>query len=150
MTETAREIVASMQAGTPLSEALTTVAEEAGESRPVWRQMATIARIAEQGDGRAGIEEQADALEVSWEILFDVQSVNQKLRQEMSSMQMAKFVFTLVLPGLNIFMFFMIDGYQAAFFNSIIGKLVLAIEAFAIVGIYTIFSRLQRLPEVRL
>ncbi len=150
MTETTREVVASMQAGEALSEALSTVAEEAGASRPVWRQMATIARITEQGEGRAGVQEQADALEVSWEILFDIQSVNQTLQQEMNSMEMAKWVFTLILPGLNLFMLRMVDGYEAAFFGSLLGKIVLVIEGFAIIGIFTIFSRLQKLPEVRL
>jgi len=150
MTETVREVVASMQAGTPLSEALNTVAETAGASRPVWQQMATIARIAESGEERASVQEQVDALEVSWEILFDVQAINQTLKQEMGSMEMAKWVFTLVLPGMNVFMFFMVDGYQATFFNNLIGKVVLGIEVMAIIGIFVIFSRLQKLPEVRL
>jgi Flp pilus assembly protein TadB len=149
MTETVREVVASMQAGTPLSEALTTVAETSGASRPVWQQMATIARIAESGEERASVQEQVDALEVSWEILFDVQAINQTLKQEMGSMEMAKWVFTLVLPGMNVFMFFMVDGYQV-FFNNLIGKVVLGLEVMAIIGIFVIFSRLQKLPEVRL
>jgi len=112
--------------------------------------MATIARIADQSEERASVEEQTDALEVSWEILFDVQAINQTLKQEMGSMEMAKLIFTLVLPGLNVFMFFMVDGYQATFFNTLIGKIVLGLEVMAIMGIFLIFSRLQKLPEVRL
>jgi hypothetical protein len=95
------------------------------------------------------VQEQVDALEVSWEILFDVQAINQTLKQEMGSMEMAKWVFTLVLPGMNVFMFFMVDGYQV-FFNNLIGKVVLGLEVMAIIGIFVIFSRLQKLPEVRL
>jgi hypothetical protein len=150
MTETVREVVAGMQAGTALSKALSTVAETAGASRPVWQQMATVARITEQDEERASVQEQADALEVSWEILFDVQAINQTLKQEMGSMEMAKWVFTLVLPALNVFMYFNVDGYHEVFFDTLIGKAVLGIEALAIVGIFVIFSRLQKLPEVRL
>lgn len=150
MTETVRRVVAEMRGGKRLKRALAAPRGGVDASSPVWRQMATLAGVLEDGGGRIAVEEQRDALEVAWRVLFRVRTINRSLRQDMASMEMAKWVFTIILPGLNVFMARMIHNYEVIFLESLVGKVVLGFEAAALAAIFLVFSRLQNLPEVRL
>jgi len=150
MTETVRQIVAEMQAGKLLTDILQAVQETAGASGAVWRQLAILGRVLEESGGRISVDEQRDALEVAWRILYQVREVNESLKQDMASMEMAKWAFTLILPGMNYFLASMIHNYKAVFLESLVGQIVLVFEVIALASILLIFSRLQKLPEVRL
>jgi hypothetical protein len=44
----------------------------------------------------------------------------------------------------------MIHNYKAVFLESLVGQIVLVFEVIALASIFLIFSRLQKLPEVKL
>jgi hypothetical protein len=151
MTETVRHLVAEVEGGKRLRRVLTAFRERPDASGPVWRQMTTLAGVLEDGEGRRiTVEEQRDALEVAWRVLYRVRNINRALRQDMASMEMAKWVFTIILPGMNLFMARMIHDYRAVFLDTLVGQIVLGFEVAALAAIFLIFSRLQRLPEVKL
>jgi hypothetical protein len=51
---------------------------------------------------------------------------------------------------MNLFMARMIHDYRAVFLDTLVGQIVLGFEVAALAAIFLIFSRLQRLPEVKL
>lgn len=150
MTEAVRRIVAEAQAGAPLQKALAGRSMSRDASGAVWRQMATLAAVLDEGQERIAVGQQRDALEVAWRVLYRVRGINRRLRQDMAPMEMAKWLFVVILPGMNLLMARMIHDYKAVFVDSLVGRIVLGFEIAALATIFLVFSRLQNLPEVKL
>jgi len=151
MTDQAREIVSLMDAHTPMSKAVETVGDAAAApSRMVWSKIAAVARMIENEVGGIPAEAQRDTLQSVWQVLFEFHTIQQDLKREMTSVEMAKWVFVVIMPGMNIYQAMTVRGYLQNFLLSPIGQATLALEAAAIVSIFVIFSQLQKLPEVKL
>lgn len=146
-----REIIAYTDTGKRLSQAIRLVAESLLPTvRHIWEQVAVLAELIEEESGALPVEGQRSTLQSMLSILLDVQSINQDMKTEMANMELAKWIFVLIIPGLNIYMAFSIDGYVTNFLGSLIGQVVLAIEVLALVAIFFVFSKLQKMPEVRI
>ncbi len=65
-------------------------------------------------------------------------------------MEMAKWLFSLLIPGVNVFMVFAIDGFIEDYVMTLLGQAILSYELLALVAIFAVFSQLQTLPEVRM
>jgi Flp pilus assembly protein TadB len=151
MSAQARQIIGYVDAGRALSNAIVAVVEGIPASaRPVWDRIAALARVVEEEGGTLPVEAQRDTLQVLWSVLLEIHNINAELSREMASMEMAKWLFTLIIPGLNIFMAKFVTGYTEQFLGSLVGKVVLGLEALSLIAIFVVFSRLQKLPEVRM
>lgn len=150
MTRHVQEVIGYVNAGKPLSTAANLVADgAAAPARRVWNRVSILARIVEDGQGFLTVEAQRDTMQSLWAILSEVHNINVEMRREMANMEMAKWVFTLIIPGMNVVTARYSGGYLGSFVRSAAGQAVLALEAIALVSIFVIFSRLQKLPEVR-
>lgn len=150
LTEQTRQILGYTAAGKPLSEAAALVAEGiAPGPRRIWERIALLARMVEEQHGALPTEIERDTLQSLWSVLHEVRTINADLKREMGQMELAKWVFSIILPGLNLFMARSIPGYMERFLPSPLGLIVLGIEVAALVVIFVTFSRLARLPKVR-
>lgn len=146
MAEQARLISAELDSGRRLSVAIDTISRTLpGSQREVWEQIAILARMVEEEGLPLGV--QRETLRSYWEILMAVQEANADMRREMSQMNAAKVLFLIIIPGLNIYMWQTMSGYEA-FVTSLLGQVILGIEAFSLLLIFVIMSYLQRFPEV--
>jgi hypothetical protein len=151
LTEQAREVVSQAAAGKPLSEAAAAVAESVPRTAGrVWEQVSLLARLIEEAREDVTLDVQRDTLQSSWALLVELNTDERLMRQEMSQINMAKWVITIIIPIVNVVMAFYVRGYVTYFLSSIIGWVVLGIEALAIAAIFVVFSLAQNLPEVRI
>lgn len=151
LTEQTREVVSQATAGKPLSEAAAAVAESASKAAGrVWDQINLLARLIEEAREDVTTDVQRDTLQSSWALLVELNADERLMRQEMSQINMAKWVITIIIPIVNVVMAFYVRGYMTYFLGSIIGWIVLGIEATAIACIFVVFSLAQNLPEVRI
>jgi hypothetical protein len=151
LTAQAREIIVEIDARqSSLSRAIARVSETApGMSKQIWENVGTLARMIEDQHGLLPTEAQRDTLQSLWSILFDFYNIQRGIKREMTSLEFAKWIFALILPGINIYMFFVMDGYRR-FLQSTVGLLVLSMDVLALVLIFAVFSALQKLPKVRI
>ena len=151
LTAQAQEMLGHATTGTPLSSSIRLVAE----SLPVtvsnlWHALAMLAELIETEGGTLPVEAQRLTVQSMLSIQRDVQTINAELKTEMANMELAKWIFVLIIPGVNVYMAFQIAGYLENFIASLVGKVVLGIEFLALLAIFAIFSRLQKVPEVQL
>ncbi len=146
-----REIVGYLDARRPLSEAVERIAESAlPAARRIWSQIAVLAHLAEDEGEGISVEAQRDTLQSLWSILNEVHNINEEMKREMSLMQAAKWLFTAIVPGMNLYLYLSLPFYATKFLVNPLGQAALVLEVLTMIVTFVIFSRLAQIPEVRL
>lgn len=150
MVDQTRAIMSEVALGRPLSGAVSRVAESIPvAARPFWSQVREIAILIEADtDNGMTLRTQYNMLTSLWAVLFRVHQINEEMKQKMSQMNGAKYLFAAILPALNAFMYWRVPSTRETLTQPI-GFAFLGIEVVALIAIFVLMSILQRTPEVR-